>query len=635
MSDSEQQSLLRATKAPAASTLHRPPMPLRHQHSSRGRRRLSFIDLARLTVCMLGVQFTWTVELGYGTLYLLSLGIPKSMTPLVWLAGPLSGLIIQPIAGAFSDCVDWKWGRRRPFIVVGAALMVLSMYMVAYARELAYVLVGHWDHSGSSTLGFTEVEDEVAYSGALKGWTIAIAVFGFYFLDFSINAVQACCRFLIVDIPPTDQQEKGGAWSAWMNNLGSVVGFFAGNLDLVSYCSPYLGDSQIKILANLAVFVLVACLGITCLSVDEVQYIPTEEERHRTAWSTLGNIWRAFNKLPAELQRICNVQFFAWMGWFPFLFYSTTWVGEIMHRGDERAPSPPNGDPNTDAERAGSFALLCWAGVSVLTGVLLPRITPQEIGLERWPRNPFTLRNLWTMSMVMFAVCMGLTWFVDDLWAATAVIMLCGVPWAVALWVPFAMVGEINSDMKDRLEIRERRASQERLHPHDHGPNYGTIASGDEHLHGAGSSDSVPSDTMRDEDEAEDDSSVLEHSAIFGHGLITDSELDAEEASRRQSPVHLDAGLVLGVHNMYVVFPQFVDAIVASSLFALLESFPPQDDGPIPPGPVPAPPPRYWPGFEYAGSLRLIRALEPEPVGWVLRFGGLMALVGAYLSRRL
>lgn len=349
----------------------------------------------------------------------------------------------------------------------------------------------------------------------------------------------------------------------------------------------------------------------------------------RTAWTTVGNIWRAFNKLPGELQRICNVQFFAWMGWFPFLFYTTSWVGEILHRHDDDNP-PSSGDPTAEIERAGSFALLCWAGVAVLSGALLPKITPQEIGRSRWPKNPFSLKNLWTMSLVMFSVAMGLTWFVDDLWAATAVIMLCGVPWAVAMWVPFAMIGEINSDMKDRLEARAR-ASQERLHGHSsNGPSYGAITTQDHPQDQAddelmAGSSSIPSETVH-----EDDASIQEQCSLLGYGLVTSAELDAEEqCGRERGRVHLDAGLVLGVHNMYIVFPQFVDALVASCLFALIGLHPPQNE-PLPDPPVPGPPPGYEHGF-----FNIMSAFEPEPVGWVLRFGGIMALVGAYLTRRL
>lgn len=84
-----------------------------------------------------------------------------------------------------------------------------------------------------------------------------------------------------MDIPPTDQQEVCNAWSGWMNNLGSVVGFFAGNLDLVKYAGPWLGNTQIKVLANVAMISFITCLGITCSSVKEIQYQPTDEDKKR------------------------------------------------------------------------------------------------------------------------------------------------------------------------------------------------------------------------------------------------------------------------------------------------------------------------------------------------------------------
>ncbi|KAF9107542.1 hypothetical protein BGX29_006066 [Mortierella sp. GBA35] len=680
-SPTEQDALLhRRLSTPTATTkATRPPRPsylLPRRRSSTFKRWLSTVDIARLTICMLGVQFTWTVELGYGTPYLLSLGIPKTLTPLVWLAGPLSGLIIQPVVGVFSDSLDWKLGRRRPFILIGALLTAVSMYMVAYAKEIAQGLVG----SERKSLGGHDADVE----RAVKAWTIGLAVVGFYCLDFSINAVQASCRSLIMDIPPTDQQEVGNAWSGWMNNLGSVVGFFAGNLDLAKYFAPVLGNSQIKILANLAMIFFITCLSISCLSVQEVPYKPNDDDKKRSVWSTIGNIWRAFRTLPGEIQRICNVQFFAWMGWFPFLFYSTTWVGEILHRYDNnnqeddgpgtgKPPSFPGDDP-TVIERAGSFALLCWAGIAVFMGILLPKLTPQEIGQERWPRNPFTLKNMWTMSLVWFAVCMGATWFVDDLWAATAVIALCGVPWAVAMWVPFAMVGEIISDMKDRIMEEEAEEEEEDLDPGvlaiggagaggrcpGESSGYGAVFRGDR-----GQGDDEDHERSSDPDTVQGDEngngngtggSLLSQEGLTTTATVSD-DMDAEEVAqqcnhhqqhhqqllqqqRKRGP-QLDAGLVLGVHNMYIVFPQFVDAIIASCLFAMIGATP-RPDQPSEPH-LPPPPPggeMGWMGGLFremvsTTTTRIMAAGDPEPVGWVLRFGGIMALVAAYLSRRL
>ena len=73
----------------------------------------------------------------YGTPYLLSLELSKELTALVWLAGPLSGLLVQPLIGAFSDKCTSRFGKRRPYIFVSGILTCLSMLGVAYARDMA------------------------------------------------------------------------------------------------------------------------------------------------------------------------------------------------------------------------------------------------------------------------------------------------------------------------------------------------------------------------------------------------------------------------------------------------------------------------------------------------------------------
>lgn len=93
-------------------------------------------------------------------------------------------------------------------------------------------------------------------------------------MDFTLNAVQAICRALILDIPPLWQQELANAWSARMSNSAQVIGYFVGFVDLVKY-APWLGDSQMKGFCVVAIIVFVITLGITCLAVHEK---PLEKE---------------------------------------------------------------------------------------------------------------------------------------------------------------------------------------------------------------------------------------------------------------------------------------------------------------------------------------------------------------------
>ncbi|KAI7900907.1 major facilitator superfamily domain-containing protein [Cokeromyces recurvatus] len=459
------------------------------------REGLHLLEILGLTICMAGVQFTWTVELSYGTPYLLSLDLSKELTALVWLAGPLSGLIVQPLIGAFSDKCTSRFGKRRPFIVVAGVLTCLSMIGVAYAKEL-----GNWAARNLYTTNIEEMSHLFA---------IIVAVSSFYFLDFTLNAVQAICRALILDIPPLWQQEYANAWSARMSNSAMVIGYFVGFVDLVTY-TPWLGDSQIKCFCIVAIVVFISALAITCLSVKETPYSEelNEQQHDDQKWySTLQYIWRAFRFLPKPIQSLCNTQFFAWMGWFPFLFYSTQWVSDLYFA------SHPSGDW-AEGTRAGSFAFLCNSIVSVVAGVLLPSLVAHN--------RLFTLLNLYTASQLIIAACLLSAWFIKSVTMATIMVGIMGIPWAIVLWIPFSLVGEYVS-FED--EQRQKKSN------------------------------------------------------------------DIEERNNE-----FDAGMILGVHNMYIVFPQFAVAIIAFIIFYIATS----------------------------GN-----------VGIVLAFGGLMALVATVMSRHI
>ena len=172
---------------------------------------------------------------------LVSLGMTKAQSTAVWLAGPLSGLLCQPVIGVLSDASTSRYGRRRPFIVGGTMFVVLALILVGYAKDVSHLF---W---GDSRLAFM------------------IAAFGFYLLDFSINAVQACLRALIADTVPGEEQATANAWAGRMSAVGSVLGYTIGFLDLESYT----GLDSMKTFSLISAFFLVFSVGITCFSISE------------------------------------------------------------------------------------------------------------------------------------------------------------------------------------------------------------------------------------------------------------------------------------------------------------------------------------------------------------------------------
>jgi hypothetical protein len=126
-----------------------------------------------LTFGGLGLQIGWSVEMSNGSPYLLSLGMSKAVLALVWLAGPLSGVLVQPFVGLKSDRCRIKWGKRRPFAIGGALATIFALMALAWTREI----VG----------GFLSIFGVDYFSRAVSLTTMISAVILVYVLDFAIN----------------------------------------------------------------------------------------------------------------------------------------------------------------------------------------------------------------------------------------------------------------------------------------------------------------------------------------------------------------------------------------------------------------------------------------------------------------
>ncbi|KAJ1981559.1 hypothetical protein H4R34_002028 [Dimargaris verticillata] len=640
-----------------------------------------------LTVCFTGLQFSWSVEMAYGTPYLLSLGLPKSLMSLVWLAGPLSGLIMQPLVGAWSDRNASKYGRRRPFLIAACAIVVLCFIALAWARDIAGLVIHH--------------------DRALKLATIGLAVGAIYLLDFAINVIQACGRALIVDVLPPSQQELGTAWASRMTGVGNVLGYLTGYIDLV-HALPFLGHTQLKVLCLIASMVLAGSVAATCYFIHE-EPIEASSTANHSPWQTMRIIFASARNLPAFIQRVCNIQVFSWAGWFPFLFYSTTYIASIYtyeHLVQSSAHSLPNlestntttadstmsdlhtrlasqlitpnqradntgsstADANADlvgvATRAGSFAMLIYAITSLIASWLLPLVvTPSsEVGQPgpepmvsspstTWIRRTLmglkqgvhmvccgklTLPRLWFWSQCIFSMAMLSTFVVASTTAATIMVAVCGLCWSVTMWAPFSLIGEYLSQHERGVDMAPTDYSQV---PQDttelqafpgsaevgsHAMTDGRASSFTNHsLHTPSAAHHVQVGALDTDRQPLSPKSLrpsreslrpLDHHHPLPHAL--------PEGLPESNELALSSGIILGIHNMYVVFPQFVISFVSSVIFALFDSIHPAAHQPVSSSPAPVHPTEGDPD-------------NAEAIAWVLRVGGLSSVVAAYLATRL
>ncbi|KAG8959256.1 hypothetical protein FRC03_008241 [Tulasnella sp. 419] len=415
-----------------------------------------------VTICMLGIQIVWSVEMGYASPYLLSLGLSKSLMSIVFLAGPLSGLVVQPLVGVLADQSKSRFGRRRPYIWGGISITLVAIILLGFTRTFSNIFTA----SGSKANDYL---------------TIALAVFAIYCIDFAINAVQASDRALLVDLLPHTEQDQGNAWASRMHGVGSIAGFFIGNIDLPKVL-PIFGRTELEILSVITCITLVLSHGITSVSITEKVLVQSTDQKKSGVFSIFRDIWINMRTLPWTVKQICIIQFFAWIGWFPMLFFSTVYVGQIYMR-DKLASDPTLKNDQAlqdEATRAGSRALL-EAAVLMFTGsILLPYVTvqsnltyePPKSGksglLQRFGEwfHPWKIHTstLWAASQLLFSVLMLMTYFVSTTHSATLVIALTGCCSAVSAWVPFSLLGEAialeSSNVHDKSFIPLRSQSR-------------------------------------------------------------------------------------------------------------------------------------------------------------------------------
>lgn len=145
-----------------------------------------------------------------------------------------------------------------------------------------------------------------------------------------LYTVQAGIRAFILDNCPAHQQELANAWASRITGVGNILGYIFGYMDLPKVL-PFLGNTQFKVLCVIASIFLAVTLGASCAYIQERD--PRLDGPPATGGlgliSFFRRVFKSVRDLPPQIAQICKVQVAAWVGWFPFLFYSTTYIGQL------------------------------------------------------------------------------------------------------------------------------------------------------------------------------------------------------------------------------------------------------------------------------------------------------------------
>ena len=235
----------------------------------------------------LGIQFGFALQGGFMSRIFQTLGAGKEEIPLLWIAAPLTGLLVQPIIGYMSDRT-WsvKWGRRRPYFLVGAILSSLALFFVPHSPAL---------------------------------WVAAGLL---WILDASINISMEPFRALVADKLPESQRSYGfvvqtliigiGTWIA--SNLPWMVSQFGVSNEAASGVVPM----SVKVAFAIGAFVFLVSILYTVFTTDE--YPPEDMEEFKLEKAKKNNfipdILENIGSMPSTMKKLGVIQFFSWFAFF-------------------------------------------------------------------------------------------------------------------------------------------------------------------------------------------------------------------------------------------------------------------------------------------------------------------------------
>jgi MFS family permease len=255
-----------------------------------------------LCVGIIGIQFAWSMQIALSSRVLEPLGADPFLYGLIWCAGPITGLLVQPVVGAISDKSQFRWGRRRPFILLGALLAAVAMLFFPFAPTL---------------------------------WLAALLI---WVIDACVNLAQGPYRALVPDNVPAQQHGVANAYLNFAFGAGSVISLGVAPL-LNAFHIPMSVEQQ-YVMAALALVLLII---YTSLSIREMTPPTVTSSQSTVAGekkSGLLETFQAFLKSGPELHKLCVVQFFTWVGVMCMFIYLTPYmVHHVYQVPDLSAPA--------------------------------------------------------------------------------------------------------------------------------------------------------------------------------------------------------------------------------------------------------------------------------------------------------
>jgi maltose/moltooligosaccharide transporter len=358
--------------------------------------RLSFWQIWNMSFGFLGIQFGWGLQLANMSPIYKYLGAEESNLPYLWLAGPVTGLLIQPIIGSMSDRTWNRLGRRRPYFLVGAILASIALFFMPNSSAV---------------------------------WVAASLL---WILDASINITMEPFRAFVADKLNEDQRTTGFVMQSFFIGIGQTLAnalpFLFTSLGLVGAMASGIPLS-VEYSFKIGAFAFLAAVLWTIITTKEyppedIETFERQKREHKGVLAGFKEIFSSVTEMPKTMKQLAVVQFFTWFA-LPCMwqFYGLTVARHVFGAADETSPGFAKGT------EWGGFCFAIYNIVCFVISFLLP------------PLASATSRKM-VHTIALFCGGFGLlsTYFAHNqyfLWIGMAGV---GIAWASILSMPYVIL---------------------------------------------------------------------------------------------------------------------------------------------------------------------------------------------------
>jgi maltose/moltooligosaccharide transporter len=321
------------------------------------------------------------------------LGAKPDQIPLLWLAAPLTGLIVQPIIGNLSDHTWGRLGRRRPYFLVGAILSSAALLVMPNVTAL-------WMAAGL-----------------------------LWMLDASINISMEPFRAFVADLLPEEQRTQGFAMQSLFIGLGAVIAsalpwllthWGVSGASVAGHAIP----TTVRLSFTLGAAVFLAAVLWTIVTTKEYPPEASDPAEKRAAHSTAGEILSALREMPRTMRQLAPVQLCTWLGLFCMWLYFVPAVAHQVFGAN---------DPQSTAYSEGvEWGGLCFGMYSAVCFVFSFALEPMARALSR--------RRTHGVCLVAGAVGLLAVAVIHNKYLLLLSMTGVGIAWASTLSMPYAML---------------------------------------------------------------------------------------------------------------------------------------------------------------------------------------------------